>query len=272
MLFKCQITILKSWFYLQRISTLKHHLAAIALLISASCHADPLFTVSTGFDYSSGTYGDSRHSETLYIPLGLKYETSEWTFKATIPYVESSGPADTIGNGSDRINLNNGSTGHRTSSGLGDIVVSASRTVWQQGPWLLELGAKVKWATASEKDGLGTGKNDYTGQADLYRVFGKHTLFATLGAKKMGDPDGVNLKNPLFTSLGWSMKASDRTSLGLTYDFRQKIQDSGSPVREATAFATRRLDTHWKLLGYVVTGFSNASPDLAGGMFVYYTY
>ena len=55
----------------------------------------------------TGTYGDSRHSETLYIPLGLKYETSEWTFKATIPYVESSGPADTIGNGYDRINLNN---------------------------------------------------------------------------------------------------------------------------------------------------------------------
>lgn len=249
------------------------YLRPLVLLFSlATCHADEQWTFSTGIDYSSGKYGDTRHTETLYIPLSVKYEVSDWTLRATIPYLESSGPSDVVGRGTDRITLNTGNSAHRKIAGLGDMVLSVSWTAIQTAQWLVELGAKVKLATADENEGLGTGKNDYSVQTEIYRSIERHTLFGTLGFKKIGSPQGSDLKDPLYSSVGWSLRASQHTSLGLSYDFRQKIQEQGAPIREASVFITQRLDDHWKLQSYVVSGFSRASPDLGGGLFVFYAY
>lgn len=244
----------------------------LAGLAIAPCHADSALTLSTGLDYSSGKYGESKRTETLVVPVGIKYEFGDWTLRTTIPYVESNGPSAVSGSGPDRVTIENGSNVRRRASGLGDIVVSAAWNAFKDGPWLIELAGKVKLATADEKSGLGTGENDYSVQTEIYRTLGSNTLFATLGYKKMGDPAGTNLRDPFFTSLGWSYKASQVTALGLSYDFREKVQDSGAPLSDATAFVTHKLDQHWKLQGYLVTGFSRASPDFGGGMFVFYGY
>lgn len=247
-------------------------LATIGLLTAFSCHADSSLTIITGIDYSTGKYGASEKTETLYMPFGVKYETTEWTLRATIPYVETSGPSSVSGAGADRINLENGQSTRKRESGLGDVVLTASWSALQQGPWLVDLGTKVKLATADDSKGLGTGKNDVSVQTEVYRALDKHTLFGTLGYKKMGDPDGIDLRDPFYASLGWSFRASPASAVGLSYDYRQKILDSGAPVREVTGFVTHKLDTNWKLQGYLVSGYSNASPDFGGGVFVMYTH
>ncbi|MFZ2266200.1 MAG: hypothetical protein WAV95_01345 [Azonexus sp.] len=247
-------------------------LSLLGLLSISICHAEGTLTFSTAVDYSTGKYGETTRTDTLYIPFGVKYEVSDWTFRSTIPYVESTGPASVSGVGADRIAIDNGATGRRQVSGLGDIVLSASWSAFQEGPWLVELGTKAKLATADESKGLGTGKNDYSVQAELYRSLGSHTLFGTLGFKKMGDPNGVDLKDPLYTSLGWSYRASPSTALGLSYDYRDKLQASGAPLSDATCFLTHKLDQDWKVQTYVSSGFSRASPEFGGGVFVFYTY
>lgn len=247
-------------------------LAALCLLPALPCLAENSLTFSTGIDYSSGKYGATEKTDTLYIPFGAKYETADWTFRTTIPYVEINGPAAVSGTGADLVTLNIPHGSRKKVSGLGDIVLSASWSALQQGPWLVELGTKVKLSTSDASKGLSTGKNDFSVQSEVYRMIDSHTLFGTLGYKKMGDPDGIDLKDPLYASLGWSFRASPASSLGLSYDFRQKIQDGGSPVRELSAFLTHKLDPHWKLQGYLVSGYSNASPDLGGGIFVFYAY
>jgi len=252
---------------------LKARLLPIAGLLSISiCHAESMLTFSTAADYSTGKYGSSTKTETYYMPVGVKYEVSDWTFRATVPYVETIGPANVSGIGADQIELGKSGTTRRRASGLGDIVLAASWSAFQQGPWLIELGTKIKLATADETKGLGTGKNDYAIQAELYRSLGSHTVFGTLGFKKMGDPDGIDLKDPFYSSLGWSFRASQQTAIGLSYDYRQKLQDSSAPLSDATAFLTHKLDPNWKLQTYVSTGFTRASPDLGAGVFVFYTY
>lgn len=206
------------------------------------------------------------------MPFGVKYETGDWTLRATVPYVETSGPSNVSGAGADRITLANGESTRRKETGLGDIVLSGSWSALQHGSFLVELGAKVKLATADENKGLGTGENDYSVQTDIYQTLDKHTLFGTLGYKKMGDPAGTDLQDPVYVSVGWSFRATKASALGLSYDFRQKIQDGGSPIREVTGFVTHKLDPNWKLQGYLVSGYSNASPDLGGGVFVMYAY
>jgi hypothetical protein len=247
-------------------------LGALCLISVLPCHAESSVTVSTGIDYSTGKYGATESTDTLYMPFGVKYETGDWTLRATIPYVETNGPSNVSGAGADRVTLTNGTGARKKETGLGDIVLSGSWSALQQGPWLVELGAKVKLATADENKGLGTGENDYAVQTDVYRTLDKHTLFGTLGYKKMGDPNGIDLKDPFYASLGWSFRATQASALGLSYDFRQKILDGGAPLREVTGFVTHKLDPHWKLQGYLVSGYSNASPDLGGGVFVMYTY
>lgn len=252
---------------------MKPYLLPLALFsLAAQSQAGGIISASSGIDYSSGKYGDSQRTETLYVPLGLKYENADWTLRAVIPYIHSRGPASSIGQGADRVTLNNGSNAMKTAAGLGDIVLSASWTAFQEDQWLIDVGGKVKLATAREEDGLGTGKNDYALQTEVYRTLGKHTLFGTVGYKKMGNPDGVSLKDPIYGSLGWSLRTSAQTSLGLSYDYRQKIQDKGAPIRESTVFINHRLDDHWKIQSYLVCGYSTASPDVGGGVFLHHTF
>ena len=206
------------------------------------------------------------------MPFGVKYETADWTLRATIPYVESTGPSAVSGAGADQITLTTGQGSRKKEAGLGDIVLAASWSALQQGPWLVELGAKVKLSTSDASKGLSTGKNDFSVQTEVYRTLDRHTLFGTLGYKKMGDPDGTDLKDPFYVSLGWAFRASQASTLGLSYDFRQKIQDGGSPLREITGFLTHKLNPQWKFQTYLVSGYSKASPDLGGGVFVFYIY
>ena len=92
----------------------------LAGLAIAPCHADSALTLSTGLDYSSGKYGEATRTETMVVPLGIKYEVGDWTLRATIPYVESNGPSTVSGSGPDRVTIDNGSNVRRKASGLGE--------------------------------------------------------------------------------------------------------------------------------------------------------
>jgi hypothetical protein len=226
-------------------------------------------TFGTGVDYSYGKYGDKVRTETFYLPFSAKYEVSDWTFRATVPFVESTGPATVSGSGADRVALDTGRGSRHRASGLGDVVLGVTWTALEYQGWLLDFGTKAKLATANKDEGLGTGKNDYSVQTDVYRSWGALTLFGTLGYKKMGDPEGIDLRDPIFVSLGSSFKASPTTSVGMSYDFRPSIRDGGEPLREVTGFLSYRLDQEWKLQAYLVAGYSTASPDFGAGLMVF---
>lgn len=224
-------------------------------------------TVSLGYDYSVGRYGESEKSHSWMIPLGVKYESGPMTLKLSIPYVRSSGTAAA---GGDLF-----APADQTQSGLGDLITSALWTVYSDKPSGLgiDLGGKIKFATADRsKDLLTTGENDYSLQADAYRSFAGIKLFGSLGWTLKGDPEGINYRNPWFGTLGFSQQLSDANTWGSFYDYRQKLSQQGAPVSEAMLFLTHRYSKQWKLQGYVVAGFSDASPDFGIGTVVSYTY
>ena len=163
-------------------------------------------------------------------------------------------------------------TGRRTESGLGDIVASAFYNVLSEraAPIGLDLGAKLKLGTADENRGLGTGKNDFSVQADAFKPIGALTPFGTLGYRWYGDPAGADFKNVFYYSLGASYRMSQPTTVGFAYDYRPRITDNGSHVSEATVFVSQRLTPDWKLQVYGVKGFSDGSPDWGlGGVLAY---
>lgn len=229
-------------------------------------------TLTSGFDYSSGDYGDDTDTKISAVPLVAKYELDRWTFKVTVPYIQIKGPGDVIPS------IGQVSQSPRrertTESGWGDTMVSASYSFYPtivQG-LVIDVTGKVKFDTADEDRGLGTGENDYAAQVDIYKVFGKFTAIAGVGYRVYGNPDFGTLDNVFYGSVGGAYKLTDRTSIGAIYDYRPKITDAGSEISEVLSFVSHKLTDQWKLQGYFVKGFSDGSPDYGGGAMLGYTF
>lgn len=233
---------------------------------------DKDWSLTVGSDYSKGKYGDTVATETWAYPVMLKVDQGDITWKASVPYVHSRGPSNVVGTGADRIVTNQAQGATRSVTGWGDLVVSSTWSFYQnaerrQG---LDLTGKIKFGVGEKGKGLSTGEDDYAVQLDGYQSFGSVTALATLGHKAMGDPVGIDYRDPWYVSLGAAHQLQHGTSWGLIFDWRQRLTKTGAPVREAMLFFSHRLNADFKLQAYAVKGYSDASPDWGGGLMLSY--
>lgn len=238
-----------------------------SVLATLPVAADPGFSFTTGLDYSTGKYGGTLSTDILYIPFTGRYEADQYTLKLTVPYLQVTGPGNVV---RDVGQIGPASNTRTKQSGLGDIVVAGTHDVYDGGTngTLVDVTAKIKFGTADETKGLGTGKNDYALQTDLYKTLGANTVFGTLGYKVMGSPAGVTLNNVFYASLGAGHQYSQETSAGLILNLQEKASATGSAQQELTAYVSHKLGKTWKAQAYAVKGFSDGSPDWgAGAMF-----
>jgi len=249
----------KAWLYSAMAAT------ALAALPAA---AEPGFSLTTGLDYSTGKYGGTTSTDIWYIPFTGKYEADKYTLKLTVPYLRITGTGNVVKEVG-QIRPSTSAT-RTTESGLGDVVAAGSYNVYEGSGngTLVDVTAKIKFGTADEAKGLGTGKNDYALQADLFKTLGKNTVFGTLGYKVMGSPEGATLNNVFYGSLGVGHKYSQETSAGLILDLREKASAAGYAQQELTAYVSRKLGKTWKAQAYAVKGFSNGSPDWGAGAMI----
>jgi hypothetical protein len=233
-------------------------------------------SLETGLDYNTGTYGGTQSTEIYYVPVTVKYqEAQDWSVKMTVPYLRITGPANVIGliNGTAVAGATT-STGTSTRSGWGDVLVAASHIAYNGGPagLIVNVTGKIKFGTASAAEGLGTGKNDYAAQTDLYRVTGNHTVFGSIGYRVYGSPPGFQLYNGFYGSLGDSYKFTPETSGGILLNVGQKVILGGSMREDALAFVNHKFDKNWKVQGYFLKGFTNSVPDWGTGATLSYTF
>ena len=251
--------------------TLAISITGLATQVAIAADAG-VFSVTSGVDYSSGKYGSQDRTDITSVPVIGKYEVDSWVFKLTVPYVSITGP----GNVSPGIGKfkNTNTTTRSTESGLGDIVAAATYNVYgggNGGP-AIDLTGKVKFGTADDKKGLGTGENDYIGQVDLYQSFGDFTALGTIGYRVYGDTSSSPLDDVFFGSVGGSYKIATGTSAGVIYDYRPAIISNGSSISEATAFVNHKISDNWKTQAYLVKGFAGGSADYGVGVLVGYVF
>ena len=164
--------------------------------------------------------------------------------------------------------------GRRTESGLGDVVLAATYNFYDNktSGVALDVTGRIKLPTASEKRGLGSGKADFAVQLDANRDVQRAAFFGTVGYKWLGDPDGLNLKNVVYGSLGASYKVTDAGTLGAAYDFATAAVDGAKRPSEMSVFFTQKFSRTAKLNFYLLRGLSDASPDWGGGIKYTQTY
>ena len=111
---------------------------AVALGIGAVSFSyaadDSELRLGVGLDYAQGKYGTGTESKTLSLPFTARYETGRWTYKATVPWLEVTGPANFVP-GFGHVD-NSGKpkkrnfAGTTTESGIGDTVGSITYNAW----------------------------------------------------------------------------------------------------------------------------------------------
>lgn len=246
-------------------------LGACSLHPSTVQAADGKLTLSAGVDYSSGDYGADTDTDVWYFPLTAKYEIGRSIFKLTVPYLQVEGPAGCIIIDGRPICAPTGTIS--AEEGLGDVIFAYSYSLTPQpvSGFFVDLVGKVKFATADEDKGLGTGESDYALQADAFYLAGKATPFATLGYRLMGDPEGYDFNDVWYGTLGVDYKLSSENNVGGLWDLRQKVLDDGEGASELMLYWTHKLGGSYKLQTYAVTGFTDASPDYGLGVMLMMT-
>lgn len=230
---------------------------------------DNVLKFSTGFDYSSGSYGLSYDTDILYVPFSLQYDAFPWDFRITVPYVHITGPGGVIAGADGGVVVGTRTDEKRTTEeGLGDIVLSSRYALDSllNTSTLLDLTAKVKIGTADETKGLGTGENDYSLQLDIAKKYGKTTPFAMLGYKVMGDPDGLELNDIWYSSAGFDYKINPTLNSGISFDFKEATTPTSEASKEGVAYLNWKLNPKATIMGYGVVGFSDGSPDNGVGV------
>jgi hypothetical protein len=262
---------------------------AVAALVACACstaaNAQPGgdSSVSVGFDYSSGKYGSDTSTEIWSMPIGYAWRNDRWALRLTVPYLGVSGAGNVIpglggtGNSNPRGRGRNGQApsvpveaieSSGSASGLGDIVASAAYAVIADSArgFGLDLSGRIKFGTADEDKGLGSGQNDFTLGLDAYQTAGDWTAFGGINYAMLGDSEFLQLDDVFGANVGASRKLGDAASFGVVYDYRQRAAELSDTRRELTAFYNHRIGASAKLQAYVLTGFSDGSPDLGGGL------
>lgn len=224
--------------------------------------------ISTGLEYSTGKYGGADDIEELYVPLTFRAGFERVGVRLTVPWLSVNAPEETIVTDAGAEPLpGRGLT--VTERGLGDVVASLTfydLYVSNKADFIVDATGKIKFGTADETKGLGTGENDYTLQFDAYRYFGRLSLQGTAGYRLRGDPPGVDLNDVFLAALGGAYLASDNTIVGMYYDYRESAISGIEDIQEVSGFASFRLGRIWRMELYAFTGLTDSSTDYGGGI------
>ncbi len=217
---------------------------------------------STGFDYSIGRYGLTSDTTVWDVPFGVKLQTGIFRFEATIPYMDLRGPGVSVGD----IVVSTGNNIVHEHSGIGDATVVGGVTVLHEtGPLPgIELAGTVKIPTAGT--GLGTGKTDFTAQANFFHSLSPVLLlFGSAGYQWLGSPNGFPLTSGFRATVGLNLKPQDNIAAGIILDYREKYEATLPVYVSLDPYALWRFTSNLGLSLYAIAGLTDSAPRFGGG-------
>jgi hypothetical protein len=221
-------------------------------------------SITTGIDYSTGDYGTDTDTEILVVPVSARVSTGDLRFSASIPYIRIKGAGIVGGDGGPIIV--DPTSPPSTRSGIGDLTLGANYAIPEDRMGIgIDLGTRVKLPTA--ETGLGTGKTDVSFSGELSRTFAMVTPFVQAGYRIMGDPDGIDLRNVWFGSVGASA-AVGRSVLLASYDYRQATSALTEDSQEVFGALSTPISRALDLTFYGSAGLSEGAPDVGVGAMI----
>lgn len=262
-------------------------LAAVFSRVPAPLAAsEPQFSLGLGLDYARGDFGTDSTSTYATLPLLLDwYPNQRFSLELTVPFLyqstsntgyaatgSGSAAAQSTGQGGRGMNQSGSSvavTSWEDQSGLGDITLETSYNLLRDGSGLPDLGliCYLKFPTADEEKGLGTGKFDWGPGLHL--------------AKWLGDWQPFAEGRYIFQGAARAETGARDYLLadaGLGYAWNENLYSAGFSRFGTVTFdgmaapLELRLKTVWGFTEansvelYVVKGLSDGSPEYGGGI------
>ena len=111
------------------------------------------------------------------------------------------------------------------------MVAALTYAAYESSTLVHDVTGKVKLPTASEADGLGTGKTDCIAQTDAYYTMRPGlAAFAGVGFRHFGDPAGANFRDVFSGNTGLSWKVLPQMTIGASFDYRQAVIAKRDPM------------------------------------------
>lgn len=249
--------------------------------------------VSLSGTYASGDYGTDDDSETTYVPLTVRRLFEKGDLALVIPYVRvsSEGTVTLVDGVPNRIRKGRGkgketgepspepsvqtASSKETESGLGDILLKGRYYLLEESDLLplVAVVGRIKFPTADEDKGLGTGEFDEGLGLEVSKYLSQNWVgFVDLGYAFIGSPSDLNLENQWYYDLGIGYYLSKDLFASAYYEEYSALVDGTPNARDLffqlnyAASPVMSFD-----LGLEI-GLSDGAPDygLTGGINVYF--
>jgi hypothetical protein len=270
--------------------------ATIALPYLAQAEEFP-YSAGLGFEFSSGKYGTSTRTDAVYAPLTITASpVDRLGLSLEIPFVYQSngnvlssiaaggmqsrtmkqlaaGMGGATGSGAGMTSTSATGT-HQSESGLGDITLKVGYILLPEKDNLPQIRPMVfvKFPSADQNKGLGTGEFDEGFSVEASKWFGDWNPFAEAGYTVQGKSSQLPLKNYLAYNAGVGYQVAD--------NFRPilLVKGSSAPAEGASSLLEFRLKLKYQFTtrtgmeGYLAKGVTTNSPDYGTGLSVFYSF
>lgn len=273
----------------------------ITIIVPYHVQADDYtYSIGQGFEFSSGKYGTTTRTDSIYAPLTIiASPTNRLGFSLEIPFIyQSNGNVVTgIGRGSMQgsrttmlsvagMSSMSGSGGgmspstassasaDQSESGLGDITLKVGYTLIPEKDSMPQIRptAFVKFPTADKNKSLGTGEFDEGFAVELSKWFGDWNPFAEAGYTVQGRSTQLSLRNYLAYNAGVGYQVTDNFRPILLIKGTTPPADGASSLLEVRLKLKYQATKHTGIDGYFAKGITTNSPDYGTGLSIYYDF
>ncbi|MGK6323670.1 hypothetical protein ACMGDM_11350 [Sphingomonas sp. DT-51] len=233
---------------------------------------DAALEVSLGGIYGEGDFGTGSTTTIWSSALGARLRLSNLTLSASLPWMRIRSRS-TVFTGIDATPVlvaPNTSAVKRTAEGIGDLTIGAAYTIAPAGsPVEVELSARAKINTATERSHLSSGANDYAVGADASLPLGAVTPFVSVTYRSLGDNALYELRDGPAASLGASFAIGHDAYLLTSYHYARAATRLVDDAHELFAGAsTRFAGTPLRLTGFTTAGLSRGAASFSAGLAV----
>lgn len=243
-------------------------LLALAVPGLARAADDQEFGLAAGSEFVTGEYGGTASVDEWYTRFSAWAAISRLALQLTVPWLSVDAPAGTIVDGPGGPIIGDGP--RRTESGLGDITAALTlREIWTSAgdDAALDLGGEIKFGTADEDQGLGSGETDFTLRADYLAFFPRWTGLVSVGYAVRGDPDGYELDDGMVAAAGGLFRVAPANRIGVFLEYRQAAYFANDDPLELNGFYSWRGGA-WRTSLSLRAGLTDSAPDWGAGLSV----
>jgi hypothetical protein len=246
----------------------------VSILFCGGAHPalaeSPKWKITQSITFESGKFGTETRSNSLYVPLTLKRYLKKGEISLTVPYVfvETNGLVTIVGGVPGQTRPQFGPAITIADAGIGDLILRGGYYILEEDPGLFDLTliGRVKFPTADEKKGLGTGEFDETlGLESSKRIKKRWVFFVDFYYTFIGDPPGTTLDDRIAYDVGISYQPFYELTLSFFYDESTSLLERHSPPRDIMQYAEYKATKKIRLFVYGLLGLSDGSSAWGGG-------